>query len=300
MSLTSIVCKIFETIIRDKITYFLESHALITHHQHGFRTGHSCTTQLLELMEDFTNFYEMEIPFDCIYLDFAKAFDRVSHQRLLTKLYNIGIRGNLMNWIKDFLKGREQRVVVNNEFSDWASVVSGIPQGSVLGPSLFTIFINDIPNDITSNVFFFIDDTKLYNSAHINNLIQEDLNHLLQWSNKWLLPFNIEKCKVLHYGKVNPKNDYMMNDISVLSDSSIKDLDITFQDTLTFDEHISKITSTANSRLGIIRNTFHIIDKEGFLILYKSNVRPILEYGISVWSPHLRKHDKEIKDSHYM
>ena len=125
-------------------------------------------------------FYEMEIPFDCIYLDFAKAFDRVSHQRLLT------------------------------------SVVSGIPQGSVLGPSLFTIFINDIPNDITSKVRIFADDTKLYNSAHLNHLIQEDLNHLLQWSDKWLLPFNIEKCPVLPYGKVNPKNDYMMNDISVL------------------------------------------------------------------------------------
>ena len=166
----------------------------------------------------------------------------------------------------------------------------------LLGPSLFIIFINDIPNDITSKVIFFEDDTKLYNSAHLNHLIQEDLNHLLQWSNKWLLPFNIEKCNVLHYGKVNPKNDYMMNnDISVLSDSSIKDLGITFQDTLTFDEHISKITSTANSRLGIIRNTFHIFDKEGFLILYKSNVRPILEYGISVRSPHLRKHDKEIE-----
>ena len=116
----------------------------------GFRTGHSCTTQLLELMEEFTNFYELEILFDCIYLDFAKAFDR-------------------------------------------ARVVSGIPQGSVLGPSLFTIFINDIPNDINSNVQIFADDTKLYNSAYLNHLIQEDLNHLLQWSNKWLLPFNIEK-----------------------------------------------------------------------------------------------------------
>ena len=226
---------------------------------------------------------EMEIPFDCIYFDFAKAFDRVSHQRLLTMLYNIGIRGNLMNWIKDFLKGREQRVVVNNEFSDWACVVSGIPQGSVLGLSLFTIFINDIPSDITSNVKFFEDDTKLYNSAHLNNLIQEDLNHLLQCSNKSLLLFNIEKCKVLNYGKVNPNNDYMMNEISVLSDSSIKDLGITI------DEHISNITSTANSRLGIIRNAFHIIDKEGFWILHKSNVRPILEYGISLWSPSSQK-----------
>ena len=111
----------------------------------------------------------------------------------------------------------------------------------------------------------------------------------------WLLPFNIEKCKILHYGKENPNNDYMINAISVLSDSSIKDLGITFQDTLTFDEHISKIASTANSRLGIIRNTLHIIDKEGFLILYKSNVRPTPEYGISVWSPHLRKHDREIE-----
>ena len=93
--------------------------------------------------------------------------------------------------------------------------------------------------------------------------------------------------KNVHYGRVNPKNDYMMNDISVLSDSSIEDLSITFQDTLTFDEHISKITSTANSRLCIIRNTFHVIDREGFFFLYKSNVRPIPEYCISVWSPHL-------------
>ena len=106
---------------------------------------------------------------------------------------------------------------------------------------------------------------EVYNSAHLNHLIQKDLNHLLQWSIKWLLPFNIEKCKVLRYGrKVNPKNDYMMNDISLLSDSSIKDLGITFQDTLTFDEHVIKITSTENSRLGIRRNTFHIIDREGF------------------------------------
>jgi len=91
VSLTSIVCKIFETIIRDHITEFLEGNNLITNHQHGFRSGHSCTTQLLELMEDFTDFYEMEIPYDCIYLDFAKAFDRVPHQRVLTKLYNLGI-----------------------------------------------------------------------------------------------------------------------------------------------------------------------------------------------------------------
>ena len=95
---------------------------------------------------------------------------------------------------------------------------------------------------------------------------------MLEWSNKWLLPFNIEKKSVLNYGKVKPKNDYMMNDISVLFDSIIKDLVITFQDISTFDKHISKITSIENSRQGIIRNTFHIIDREGFVILYRINV----------------------------
>ena len=176
VSLTSIVCKLFESIIRDRIVYFLEENQLISSHQHGFRSGHSCTTQLLELMEDFTDFYEMEIPFDCIYLDFAKAFDRVPHQRVLTKLYNIGIRGHLLNWIKDFLYGREQRVVVNNTFSEWTKVVSGIPQGSVLGPTLFTICINDLPVDIISNITIFADDTKIYNGVHSCNIIQEDLN----------------------------------------------------------------------------------------------------------------------------
>ena len=295
VSLTSIVCKLFESIIRDNITQFLETHSLITTHQHGFRSGHSCTTQLLELMEDFTDFYEEEIPYDCIYLDFAKAFDRVPHQRVLTKLYNLGIRGKLINWIKDFLHGREQRVVINNNYSDWTNVVSGIPQGSVLGPTLFTIFINDIPVDINSSIKIFADDTKLYNDAHLSNLIQNDLNKLVQWSNIWLLPFNIDKCKVLHYGKLNPKNNYMMNDIPLSAGPSIKDLGITFQDNLRFDEHISKITSTANSRLGIIKNTFHSIDEKGFMILFKSNVRPVLEYGIPVWQPHLRKHEKEIE-----
>ena len=295
VSLTSIVCKIFETIIRDHITEFLEGNNLITNHQHGFRSGHSCTTQLLELMEDFTDFYEMEIPYDCIYLDFAKAFDRVPHQRVLTKLYNLGIRGDVIRWIKDFLFGREQRVVINNVCSEWSNVISGIPQGSVLGPILFTIFINDIPVDINSNIKIFADDTKLYNGAHLSNTIQEDIDKLIEWSNKWLLPFNTDKCKVLHYGKGNPKTDYIMNDITLSTGPSIKDLGITFQDNLSFDDHISKITSAANSRLGIIKNTFHVIDKEGFMILYKSNVRPILEYGIPVWSPYLRKHEKAIE-----
>ena len=274
---------------------FLDFNKLITCHQHGFRAGHSCTTQLLELMEDFTDFYEEEVPFDCIYLDFAKAFDRVPHQRLLTKVYNLGIRGNIFNWIKDFLSDRRQRVVINNTSSDWTNVVSGIPQGSVLGPILFTIFINDIPVNISSSIKIFADDTKIYNNCNFHNVLQEDLSNLTCWSNKWLLPFNVDKCKVIHYGKANPIVEYIMDDNVLSSDTSIKDLGILFQNNLKFDEHISKITSAANSRLGIIKFAFHKIVQAGFMILYIAYVRPLLEYGTPIWQPFLRKHEKAIE-----
>jgi hypothetical protein len=295
VSLTSIICKLFEGLVRDQIMKFLEIHNLITDHQHGFRSGHSCTTQLLLLMEDFTAYYEEEIPFDCIYLDFAKAFDRVPHQRLLTKLYSLGIRGLIWDWIADFLSHRKQRVIINNECSAWSDVISGIPQGSVLGPILFTIFINDIPVDISSSIKIFADDTKIYNNAHFSNLIQSDLDTLSRWSNKWLLPFNVDKCKVLHYGKNNLNHEYLMSGNIVSAGPSMKDLGVIFQDNIHFDQHISKVTSLASSRLGIIKNTFQVIDREGFLILYKSYVRPLLEFAMPVWCPYLRKHDKEIE-----
>ena len=117
-----------------------------------------------------------------LFIDFVKAFDRVPHQRLLTKIYNIGIQGDLLNWIKDFLSDRLQRVVIKDNYSSWTNVISGIPQGSVLGPILFTIFINDIPGGIGSKIKIFADDTKIYNHTVNSNIIQNDLDILAQWS----------------------------------------------------------------------------------------------------------------------
>ena len=135
---------------------------------------------------NFTDFYDKHIPYDCIYLDFSKAFDRVPHNRLLSKVYNCGIRGDLFGWISNFLSNRIQRVVVNGKFSEWNNVTSGIPQGSVLGPLLFTIFINDIPANIDSCIKIFADDTKIYNSVSNSNVLSLDLLTLVQWSEKWL------------------------------------------------------------------------------------------------------------------
>ncbi|MGL1888435.1 MAG: reverse transcriptase family protein, partial [Reichenbachiella sp.] len=178
VSLTSIICKIFETLVRDSISFHLEEHCVLTKCQHGFRSGHSCVTQLLEIIEDFSQYYDQAIPYDCIYLDFSKAFDRVPHNRLLSKVYNCGIRGVLFNWIKSFLSNRVQRVSVNGQLSSWSNVTSGIPQGSVLGPILFSIFINDLPVDIKSHIKIFADDTKIYNNVGDSQLLSEDLQCL--------------------------------------------------------------------------------------------------------------------------
>ena len=162
ISLTSIVCKTMEKFIRDIILDHMEKHKLFTIHQHGFRKGRSCVTQLIEVLDDWTEQLDNKNAIDTIYLDFQKAFDTVPHQRLINKLQSYGICGKILGWIKDFLANRKQKVVINGTGSNWISVTSGIPQGSVLGPILFTIYINDLPDVVQNIVKLFADDTKLY------------------------------------------------------------------------------------------------------------------------------------------
>ena len=169
--------------------------------------GLSCTTQLLEVMEIWTRWFDLGLPWDTVYTDFAKAFDSVPHQRLLNKIHAYGIRGKVFNWIKDFLNNRRQRVIVGNESSPWENVTSGIPQGSVLGPILFTIFINDMPDQVKSVMKLFADDAKICRAIESMDdveTLQADIDKLFYWSRKWQLPLNISKCKIIHYGKRTP------------------------------------------------------------------------------------------------
>ena len=162
VSLTSIPCKMLERLVRNAIMEHMESNHLLNDVQHGFVPGRSCSTQLLTVLDDWTSALEDGDNLDAIYMDFAKAFDTVPHQRLLVKLKGYGIGGAVLQWIDAFLSGRRQRVVVNGSKSTWAKVTSGIPQGSVLGPLLFVCFINDMPSVVKSPVHLFADDTKLY------------------------------------------------------------------------------------------------------------------------------------------
>ena len=282
VSLTSVTCKVFESVIRDVLVDHMLNNKLYTDCQHGFRTHRSCITQLLQVMEDFSSLLDKGECIDTIYLDFKKAFDSVPHQRLLIKLQYYGITGKVLAWIRNFLQDRKQYVRVGDACSGSANVLSGIPQGSILGPILLTIFINDLPHNIESFCKIFADDTKIYNTPKNHKTLQKDLDTLITWSDTWNLYFNTSKCKILHIGRDNPGNQYSMphNGVDTVLNKCIneKDLGVTFDENLKFDCHIHNVVNTANKMLGIIKQNFSNMDKHTLLNLYKGLVRPHLEH----------------------
>jgi len=209
--------------MRDKIMEHIQKHKLIKESQHGFVKGRSRLTNLLVFLEEGTNYIDSGYPVDVIYLDFQKAFNKVPHRRFVLKLEAHGIGGEILKWVENWLSERKQRVVLGGEFSEWRDTLSGVPQGSVLGPLLFIIYINDIDDQINSSLLKFADDTKIYfkvNSPENIETLREDLCKLVSWSKEWQMLFNIEKCKVMHLGYDNPHASYFMdgNRLQVVSE----------------------------------------------------------------------------------
>ena len=304
ISVTPILCRLLETIVREVIIQHIKTNDIIINQQYGFREKRGCILQLLTVLDKLVTSLENGNPVDMIYLDIQKAFDSVPHKRLIKKIKCLGIDGNIYKWIKDFLTNRKQRVTLNGKSSKWSSVTSGVPQGSVLGPVLFILYINDLPERVKSHCVLFADDAKLYKELqHLKDFeeLQEDLYELCIWASKWLLFFNVQKCKVMHIGKGNPAFEYEMKDknenIYQLNPvTSEKDLGITFQNDMKFDIHISNVVNKANRLLGLIKRTFSYMDKTIFLTLYKTIIRPIIDYGDSVWNPSLKKHIQMIEN----
>ena len=295
VSLTSILCKMLEKFLRDKIMTHLQKENVLSNKQYGFISGRSTTTQLLHYLDYCTEVLANKGVIDVIYLNFSKAFDTVPHQRLLKKLEDYGIIGKIHKWIKAFLNERTQQVVVNGSFSSPAKVLSGIPQGTVLGPILFIIYINDLLDNISSKGLKFADDTKIFRqitSKQDSTLLQTDMNLLEEWAKNWKLKFNHEKCHVLTIGKmenIQHTNRYIINDNEIEHVFEEKDLGITIDFELKFDQHISKIVNTANAIVGQIRRSFSYLNCDIFKRIYTAFVRPHLEYGQAVWSPHLKR-----------
>ena len=298
VSLTCILCKIMESIIRDNLVSYLESNNFLSDFQHGFVSKRSCTTNLLATLDQWTEFLDSGAPVDAIYLDFSKAFDSVPHLRLLEKLTSYGIDGCLLKWIKDFLIGRRQRVHINGEYSEWADVTSGVPQGSVLGPVLFVVYINDLPDVVESLSQLYADDTKVFSkvdSIERQKQIQQDLDNLVNWADKWQLQFNSDKCHVLHLGYRNQHYSYHMRKhnssekVELASSDYEKDLGILVDTDLSFSKHIETQVGKANRLVGLIRRLFTYLDKDMMRLLFCALVRPHLEFGNVAWSPRLKK-----------
>ena len=210
------------------------------------------------------------------------------HARLINKLKAMGITVNVLGWIKSFLTNRKQKVAVEGKMSSWTDVKSGIPQGSVFGPVLFVVFINDMPNSVLSTCNMFADDTKVYkeiNNPEDHKALQLDLDRMNEWSHRWQLPFNETKCKCMHFGGRNPKLTYEMNNHSLESTNVERDLGVVVDDLLKFHRHTAAAVRKANSVLGIIKKSFATLDKVTLPLLYKSMVRPHFEYGNLIWGP---------------
>ena len=203
VSLTSVVVKYLESLIHNYIMSFVSDNKLLCDNQHGFRPLPSRVTQLLQLVHEWLGILEERGYVVAIFLDFAKAFDKVSHPHLLLKLQHHGIKGQLLKWISDFLTTRRQRVVIDGHSSGWSEVTSGLPQGSILGPFLFLVYINDFPLAVKCKCGLFADDSILHRKVTSESDcedLQTDLHSAYDWCNSWLVTLKSEKsnCKILH------------------------------------------------------------------------------------------------------
>ena len=292
ISLTSVPCKIMERIVRKHLICHLEASNVLSKHQHGFRSGMSCLTQLLEYLSELENAMDDGDSIDTVYLDCSKAFDSVPHRHLLAKLQAAGIEGEVLRWTRSFLTGREQRVGIRGAFSGWRNVWSGVPQGSVMGPTLFLVYINDLLDGLQSEGKLFADDAKIYRrikGSEDRNRLQGDIDKLHEWSNKWLLKFNEDKCKVMNFGSRNPKNSYTMGGIELAHSEQERDLGVLITSNLKPSTQVARAASSANSMLGRIRSTFTCLNEQTLPPLYKALVRPRMEFAIQAWSSYLKK-----------
>jgi hypothetical protein len=300
ISLTCVVCKIMEHVVASSLMSHLDSKDILSRRQHGFRRGRSCESQLLEFVDELTRLVEGGGQADVLIMDFAKAFDKCNHSLLVHKLNAYGIQDQTNTWISNFLENRRQSVVVDGFSSSFVSVRSGVPQGSVLGPSLFLVYINDLPDKLDKPTRLFADDTAVYGgikSLNDQQQLQNDLAKLADWEERWDMEFHPNKCTTLRCTLSHtPRDfDYELHGHTLANVTSARYLGVTIHQKLDWDDHINKICSKANSALGFLRRNLKISSPSLKEKAYKAFVRPILEYSASVWDPYEQQHKDQIE-----
>lgn len=300
VSLTSHLIKLFERVLTVKIVLYVEENNILTDQQHGFRAHRNCLTQLLIHIDNILKIAESDNNADVVYIDFAKAFDKVDHKILLYKIKNLGIQGKIYNWIESFLSNRHQHVIVDGEVSESKVVKSGVPQGTVLGPILFLLFINDITESISfANIQCFADDCKL--TLEIKNeddhqKLQQDIEAAIMWSLLNNMALNMEKFQLLHHGhKEELKSNYTLDSNTTLKSSAeLKDLGVTVSEDLAWRKHITNITNEGKKFTFWILRCFKTRSTV-LLHLFKSFVISKLEYASPLWMPHMKTDIEKIE-----
>ena len=290
VSLTCVCSKLMEHVIVHHLMAHLEKYRILAPAQHGFRAKHSCVTQLISTIDRILNYHDANTQVDAIILDFSKAFDVVSHRKLLSKLDHYGIRGDIHRWIGSFLHNRNQRVVVNGKASNRALVESGVPQGTCLGPVLFLCYINDITQNISSHLRLFADDALLFRpikSEADHHALDADLQTLSNWAKSWSMKFNAKKCHSMTFSrKPTPSSHFYTLSGEVLSQVlSSPYLGVTISNDLNFNTHIAKTTSKASRTLGFLTRTLRACPPRLRELAYFSMCRSTLEYAAVVWDP---------------
>ncbi len=303
ISLLSCLGKVFERCVAKYLLNFFKDHKIISRAQAAYiGEGSSTITQLIEIYHQIMKNLDEGKDVHFVFCDASKAFDRVWHKGLLYKLEQCGVTGKMHNWFSNYLSNRQQRVVVNGSESKYKSITAGVPQGSILGPIMFLIYINDLPEGLISNVKLYADDTSLFvsekNPENATRELAEDLNRISEWSTKWKVKMNPDKTERLVISRKRHLHvtDLRMDDQTVKNVSEHKHLGLTIQSNGKWSSHIKETIAKAQRKVDILRSLMYKLDRPTLEKMYISFIRPILEYGNIIWANCQEHEKKEIED----
>ena len=293
ISLTSHIMKSMERVLRRALVGYLELYNKLDPQQHGSRAGRSTLSQLLQHQDEILSALEEGANLDCIYLDFSKAYDKVDHGILLHKLRAMGISGKIGRWIMNFLLQRRQQVLVNRNKSSISYPRSGVPQGSVLGPMLFLLFIGDISKGISASTLVYVDDSKVKDQIKTEEdveKLQNNLNLIYQWEERNNMKFNGDKFQLVRYGQnqeIKENTCYFTGDMEyiIAEVESCRDLGVTIENSAKFDLHIEQVCKKVRQKCGWVLRTFYSRDQQFLRHMFNTLIQPHIDYCSQLWTP---------------